>query len=731
MATRNKKSSNPLSLSVRPDGVAVVTIDVVGEAQNTLRGEFTPAFNDIQDQIAGADDVRAVVIISGKKGSFVAGADIEMLRAAKTKEEVTALSTEGQEAFARLAASPVPVVAAIDGACLGGGLELALACSARVATDERHTKLGLPEVMLGLLPGAGGTQRLPRLVGIASALDLMLTGKQLNGKRAKKLGLVNDVVPASILLETAAKLALKLADQKPRATPPAKRVANVFGSLTNATDLQRLALEENPIGRRVLFSQARKQLLSKSRGNYPAPEYIIDVVETGYEEGVAAGYAAEAKKFGELAMTNEATGLMSLFFGITGLKKDSGVDSEVAPRELSRIGVLGAGLMGAGIAFVTVDKANIDVRLKDRDDEGLTRGLSTVNDIYMKRVKRRRMSRTDATRAMNRITTTTDYSGFASSDIVIEAVFEDLGLKHRVLAEVEAATNANTIFASNTSSIPISRIAEGAKRPENVIGMHYFSPVDKMQLLEVIVTPQTSDEVTATVVKLGKDQGKHVIVVQDGVGFYTSRILAPYMNEAAFVISEGVPIDVVDEALMDWGYPVGPVTLLDEVGIDVAAKIGPIMVEAFGDRMAPPGAADALVADGRLGRKSKRGFYRYDVKAKKGKKLVDESVYELLGITPNKSMDGIEIAERCGLLMVNEAALCLQEGILRSPRDGDIGAVFGLGFPPFTGGPFRYVDQVGAAWVVKRLEELRAQYGDRFAPAENLVEMAKSGATFY
>lgn len=717
-----------ITLHVRADGVAVVTIDQPGEAQNTLRAESTGQFHALLDTIEADDAIRAVVVISGKEDSFVAGADIEMIRAVESAAEATQLSRDGQAAFARLEALRVPVVAAIHGACLGGGLELALACDARVASEEKATAFGLPEVMLGLVPGAGGTQRLPRLIGIAAALDLALTGKRLNARRAKKAGLIDEVVARAILLDVAVKRALGLAarsDKKPRSGRP-------FPSALTAAGAQEIALERNPLGRRVLFQQARKRLLAQSRGNYPAPERILEAMQEGYKRGIEAGYEAEARAFGELAMTRECEGLMSLFRGITALKKDSGVASDAAPRDVERVGVLGAGLMGAGVAYVTVQSADIDVRLKDRDDEGLARGLAAINSIYRKRVSRRRMRRTEAQRQMARITSTTDYSGFEGCDVVIEAVFEDLALKHRLLKDVEAVA-PDAIFASNTSSIPIAKIAAAAARPENVIGMHYFSPVEKMMLLEVIVTPDTSDEVTATAVALGKAQGKHVIVVGDGAGFYTSRILAPYINEAAWAISEGVPIEVVDEALMDWGFPVGPVTLLDEVGIDVASKIAPILEEAFGARMAAPGTAERLIADGRLGRKSGKGFYRYDKPAKKGaKKPVDESVYGLLEVTPSAAgVDREALAERIGLMMVNEAVRCLEEGILRSPRDGDIGAVFGLGFPPFTGGPFRYVDQVGASYVVDRLRAFEATHGERFAPAPMLVDMAGRSARFF
>jgi len=731
MGTRKKKpAGEPLRLEVRPDGVALVVIDVPGERQNTLNAQFNASFDNVMKQIETADDVRAIVICSGKPDSFVAGADITMLDSVYTREEATDLSRNGQAAFELLERSALPVVAAIQGACLGGGLELALACTARVAADDRKTKLGLPEVQLGLLPGAGGTQRLPRLVGIAAALDLMLTGRQLVATRARKLGLVDEVVPASIVVEAAAKRALALADGDERTRTARKQKG------LSAERLQSLALEANPLGRRVLFDQARKAALKKSMGNYPAVERIIDVVEAGYRDGIAAGYDAESTAFGQLVISDESRQLRSIFFAQTALKSSNGVDNpRIKARDVRNIGVLGAGLMGAGIAYVSVDKADFDVRIKDRDDEGLQRGLQSVHKLFQGRVRRRAMSSKDAATAMLRVTGTTDYSGFEAADIVIEAVFEDLALKHRIVREIEAVAGEDTIFGTNTSSIPIHRIAEASARPHNLIGLHYFSPVDKMPLLEIIVTDQTSDEVTATCVKLGQRQGKTVIVVRDGVGFYTSRILSPYMNEAAYVLGEGVAIDAIDQALMQWGFPVGPITLLDEVGIDVASKVGPIMVDAFGARMQAPGTTDQLVAEGRLGRKAGKGFYLYEKsskrKSKSKKKNVDPSVYKTLGIAPSTTMDPTALAERCGLLMVNEAVRCLEEGILRSPRDGDIGAIFGLGFPPFRGGPFRYVDAEGAGRVVAKLDRLADRHGIRFEAAAMLREMATSGEQFH
>lgn len=715
--------SDALKIEKREDGVFVIRMDLPGESVNTLQDRFAEDFAAAFDAVEKDPACKAVVFTSGKK-DFIVGADVKMLKKCGSAREAAELARNGQRAMNRVASFRVPVVAAIHGNALGGGLEVALACHGRVASDSKRTRLGLPECQLGLLPGAAGTQRLPRLVDIQTALDMLLTGKQVDAKKAKKIGLVDEVVPEAILVEVAAARALKLAEMGAGKKKSLK-------DLLKPEELQEWALTENPLGRKVVFDQARKALLKKTRGNYPAQEKILDVVKVGLEKGFEAGLEAEAEAFGELVVSPQAAQLMNIFFATTAMKKDSGVDDpSVEPRDVDVVGMLGAGLMGAGIAYVTADKAGIPVRLKDKDTAGVGRGLKYVRDVLDKKVKRKRMTKLQRDVVMNRVSGTTSYDGFRNVPVVIEAVFEDLGLKHRVLRDTEASGPEDVIFASNTSSIPITKIAEGSAHPETVIGMHYFSPVEKMPLLEIITTEKTADWVTATCVEIGKKQGKTVIVVNDGVGFYTSRILGPLMNEAAFILNEGVPVEDIDRALVDWGFPVGPITLLDEVGIDVAEKVGHIVQAEFGDRMKAPPGFEKLVADERYGRKNGRGFYVYG-EGKGKKKEVDESVYGVLGLTPNKKMAAEEIAQRCALAFVNEACLCFGEGILRSARDGDIGAIFGLGFPPFRGGPFRYVDAVGAKEIVRRLQRFRDRLGNRFAPAPVLLAMVESGQTFH
>jgi 3-hydroxyacyl-CoA dehydrogenase/enoyl-CoA hydratase/3-hydroxybutyryl-CoA epimerase len=730
---------------LRPDGVAVLTIDDTNEPLNTITTQFGEELLALVDRVESDAAVKAAVLISHKQDSFVVGANIDLLRSIKLAMDAERMATELSRGLVRLGAMSKPFVAAVHGAALGGGFELALACDAIVASDDRKTVLGLPEVQLGLIPAANGLLRIAERAGLQVALDLGLTGKSVRPARAKKLALVDEVCPSAVLLEAACArakdLAARPAPRSPRrpAAGLTQLVSHLASGLTRlkSKELTTAALEDNPFGRALLFKKARQTTRERTHGHYPATERIIDVLERFGGKGFASAAALEAKAFGELVVSETAHRLIEIFFATTALKKDGGVeDRTVKPRDVERVLVLGGGLMGGGIASITLD-AGIQVRLKEKDDAGLGRGMKHVRGVLDERLRRHRITTLQRDVAFARLTGTTDYSGLAHVDVVIEAVFEDLALKQSILREVEAHARPTCIFASNTSSIPIARIAEASRHPETVIGMHYFSPVQKMPLLEVIRSARTAPEVVATAVALGKKQGKTVIVVKDGAGFYTSRILAPYMNEAAHLLAEGVAIESIDRALIAWGWPVGPIQLLDEVGIDVAAHVGGVVHAAFGDRMLPPDALAALVHDDRQGRKNGRGFYRYDDDARRGgvahdgKRQVDASVYRAIGVEPKAKLPGEEIQMRCSLQLVNEALLAFGEGILRSPRDGDVGAIFGLGFPPFRGGPFRYVDTLGAAEVLRRVRGYEMRFGRRWTPAPLLVDMARTGGRFY
>ncbi|MEW6996827.1 fatty acid oxidation complex subunit alpha FadJ [Colwelliaceae bacterium BS250] len=710
--TANSSNSSTFVLERQDNGIARLKMDVIGETMNVLKAEFVDEISAVLAEINGDSSITGLVVYSGKDNSFVAGADISMLDKCETAEQAVEIASTGQMIFNKIEQLSIPVVAAIHGPCLGGGLELAMACHMRVCSDSNKTILGLPEVQLGLLPGSGGTQRLPKLVGLQKSLDMMLTGKQLRPKQALKAGLVNDVVPHTILLAIAEKMAL--AGKK---------------SSKRKVGFVEKALESNPMGRKVVFDQATKTVLAKTKGNYPAPLKIIDCIRTGFEKGTTKGLAIEAKHFGDLVKTPESKQLRNLFFATTEMKKEMGV-AGVKAEKINKVGVLGGGLMGGGIAYVSSNNAKTPVRIKDINHTGISNALKYSFDILNKKVKRRFMSKAAMQKQLNMVTGSTDYSGFNNVDMIIEAVFEDLTLKQLMVSDVEANCKEGIIFASNTSSLPIGQIAAKANKPENVIGLHYFSPVDKMPLAEIIAHETTSDQTISTTVAYAKRQGKTPIVVKDKAGFYVNRILAPYVNEAASILLSGEPIEKIDKAFVKFGFPVGPIKLLDEVGIDIGAKISPILEAELGERFKAPAAFNKLIDDNRKGRKTQKGFYQYKGKKANGK-TVDESVYTLLNVKPVSKLPENEITERCVFLMINEAVRCLDEGIIRNARDGDIGSIFGIGFPPFLGGPFRYLDSLGAEHVIERLTVFQGRYGDHFKPCEALLAMAENNKTCY
>lgn len=705
----------PATFTLREqDEIGIITMDVPGERMNTLRDSFVDEINHLLTDIKTKKHLTGLVLCSGKPDSFIAGADVNMLAACTSAKQAEDLSSAGQAIFNQLGELELPLIAAIHGPCLGGGLELAMACHARVCSDDAKTRLGLPEVQLGLIPGSGGTQRLPALVGLTKALDMMLTGKQLRAKQALKAGLVDDMVPASILLDTAIALARSGKTQR----QPKQNIKN-------------WALAANPLGRKLVFDKALSTVNAKTRGNYPAPQQLLAVIKVGLEQGIKQGLAAEARAFGKLVMTPESAALRQLFFATTEMKKETHWQG-AKPATLAHIGVLGGGLMGGGIAFVTATKAGLPVRIKDISHQGINHAMASAHGLLAAKVRKRHLRATEMQQQLGRITATLDYSGFARADMVIEAVFEDVDVKRSMVADIEAHCPAHTLFATNTSSLPIHQIAKGAARPEHILGLHYFSPVDKMPLAEIIPHAGTAPAAVASALKLARAQGKTPIVVTDSAGFYVNRILAPYLNEAARLLLEGEPIEVIDSALVDYGFPVGPMTLLDEVGIDVAAKISPILAQELGERFKAPDVFSKLLDDNRHGKKNQRGFYRYsDKNSRKKTKPVDDSLYALLNVKPQSQLPDQDLAERCVLLMLNEAAIALDEGVVTSARDGDVGAVFGIGFPPFAGGPFFYMHQLGIPAVIEKMQTYTRKYGERFTPCEPLLRLAEQGKSYY
>ncbi len=694
------------------DGIATLWLDNKKEKMNVVSPSVIDIFGQIFEQMENDNEVKAVIFISGKK-DFMAGADIKSF-AIEKKGDFRPIQKSGHDTLDKIENSKKLYISAVHGTAFGLGTELSLACHARIATNHPNTKFGLPEVKVGILPGGGGTQRLPRLVGIQKALDMMLTGKNIYAVPAKRMGLVDELTAPGKLHQAATMFAKRLLKS------PIKRKSK----LSFAEKL----LEGNPIGRSILFKQARKMALKQSQGNYPAIPAILDCVETGIKKGMKAGYEKELELFEMLLLTPESKALRSIFFASTDNKKNP-YGKEKAT-SLNTLGMIGAGFMGAGITEISVNKG-IDVLLKDIKPDGITATKKEIWKGLAKKMKRKSITKPQAEEIIGRVNGQLTYDNFDTADIVIEAVLERMDLKKRIIADIEKHCTDDVIIATNTSSLSVTEMASHSTKPEMVIGMHYFSPVPKMPLLEIVKTDKTADSVIASCYEFGLKQGKTCIVVKDSPGFYVNRILGPYMNESLLLLDEGVAIEAIDKAMKKKGFPVGPITLFDQVGLDIAAHVVDSSRKIVANRngFTISDSVIKMFEAGRLGRKNGNGFYKYDEKGKK--QAPDTSAYQFFKGKGGTTMDIETIQNRCLYLMFNEAVLCLDEGIIANPTDGDLGAVFGTGFLPFTGGPFRYMDQLGIANVVKTMNDLASKYGEKFKPANMLVDMVTKGNQFH
>ena len=708
------------NLEITSKKVAVLTFKNIALEMNVLSEEVLKELDGYLDDFKGNKEIKGLVIVSGRPDQFIVGASIEEISYFTSANQAANGATSMQSIFNKLDSLGVPTVAAIHGNCLGGGLEMSLACKWRVVTTDPKTQLALPEIQLGLIPGAGGTQRLPRLIGIQAALDMILTGRRLNGTKALKCGLADSLVPKDLLLSTAIEFATK------KRTSENKSPSRGFGQ-----DLTRWALEGNPIGRSTMYSAAKKNVDEKTKGHYPAAYKALTAVFEGFDKSLTEGLKIEASLFGELAMTQVSQSLIHLFHATTALKKNpyrKERDAKFGDRPVSKVGVIGAGFMGAGIATVCADK-NLKVLISDPSKESIAKGLKSARTFFGKKLDQKRIKSFEASAALARISPGLSTIGFENTDITIEAAPEVLAIKQKILTDLEKTAGENWIFATNTSALPLAEIASSAKDPARVVGMHFFSPVEKMPLLEIVKTKASAPWAVGRAFELGQAMGKTIIVVNDGPGFYTTRALAFFLAEAATLLLEGHSIDKIDRSLVDFGFPVGPLALIDEVGLDIGQHVLETIEKAFPDRLKQPAGFDSLLKSGRLGRKNGKGFYRYESGEKKGP---DESILELLPIQKNPTkLSSSEIVDRCLYVFINETARCLDEGILSSAFDGDIGAVFGLGFPAFWGGPLKAIDLLGIETVYSKLKDFEKQFGPRYAPASSIQSAFETKTLFF
>lgn len=699
------------SFEILESGAALVRLGAADERVVTLTVERITALRAILERFSAAPP-KGVIITGSSPEMFTAGADISIIAAVTDPAVGEELAREGQRVFDLIERLPCPTVAAISGPCVGGGCELVLACSVRLCTDTKATTIGLPEVKLGILPGFGGTQRLPRLIGLPRALDIILAGKTLKAQQALRYGLVNEVVSVQTLLSRAEAIALGNSEpHRPK------------------LDLKTRFLTFTAPGRALVRRQAAATVRKESKGFYPAPPAALEAALYGLSQGMPAGLDFEARELGRLVVTPESKSLVNLFF-LTEQAKSLGKAGRKAVESIHAV-VVGAGAMGAGIAG-TLARNDCTVILKDTSDASLKHGLDHIRTGL---AKSRSLTEQERSFIMNRIEATTrDSANSAAAQFAIEAIFEDLALKKKVLGELAKVVAPDAILATNTSSLSVSEIASAVPSPERLVGMHFFNPVEKMPLVEIIRGQQTSDKTILVVAALATKLGKFPIIVNDVPGFLVNRILSPYLNEAAYLVADGYAVEDIDRAATTFGMPMGPIRLLDEIGLDVASHVADIMCAGYGQRMAGPAYAKTLVAAGRKGKKSGAGFYDFQ----ENTASVCPELRKILSVEKpiQRAADPGPILDRLMLSLLNEAVRCLDEGVAGAPGPDaanqiDLGSVMGFGFPPFRGGLLYYADSLGAQQIALKLSELANRFGDRFAPAPGIVSRAQSGKGFH
>lgn len=708
-------SAAALRLDFVQPGIARITYDQPGSRANTLNQGVQTEFENILTELEKTPNLQGLIFCSGKPGMFIAGADLKELAAlTPSAGDARDLTLRGLAFIGRFEKLPCPTVALIDGGCMGGGTELGLAMDYRLAGSHPKCEIGLPETKIGIIPGWGGTQRMPRLIGPSLAAEMICSGEPVKAARAREIGLVWDAVPSEKMLDEALRL---LAWS--RESGDWKKI--------RTKKQQPVGLSEDQ--HQFTFGVARAQVLAKTKGQFPAPLAALDAIAKGCNLALEEGLKVETACFLPLVGSTISRNLIAIFFMNQRLAKDPGVtDASVQPKPVERVGVIGAGIMGSGIVGAHLRKG-IATTMIDVTPQALQKGVGSITKVMQSRIDIGRATSADLVSVLGLLNTTERYSQLGDRDVVIEAVVENEEVKTKLYLELQDILPADAILASNTSTISITRMASAVKKPENFAGMHFFNPVDRMQLVEVIRGEKTSDQTVVTLVALAKKVGKTPIVVKDCPGFLVNRILFPYLNEAMVLLEEGADPRLLDKAASDFGMPMGPITLSDMVGLDTALYAGMVVNRAFADRAKDTKILATLVAAGRLGQKTGAGFYSYA----RGSRGADDPAFAAIldtCRTGKRSIAADEIRDRLFLPMLIEASLVLSEGIVRDPADVDMGLILGIGFPPQHGGLLRWADTQGMSKILERLAKYES-LGKRFQLTEQMRKLAATSKGFF
>jgi 3-hydroxyacyl-CoA dehydrogenase/enoyl-CoA hydratase/3-hydroxybutyryl-CoA epimerase len=701
-------------------GILKIIFDLPESKVNIFNADTIQELDRLIEELKVESAIKAAYLVSGKENNFLAGADVAEIMKINTSEDGYVKSRLGQTLFERWRQLPFPTLAIVDGSCVGGGTEWMLAFTYRMSSDRPETQIGLPEVKLGIIPGWGGTVRLPHLIGVRNALKLILSGHTVSGKRAYQMGITDDFVPHKMIDAAAVAFLKKILEDGD------KNIRNRRKKNPSRRDF----LETTRLGRNLVFKRARKKVLEKTGGNYPAPFAAIQSVIFACDNNLEDALMFEARKFAVLAASAISKNLVRIYFLTEEVKKHNGVKNpEIQPEKIDKIGILGAGTAGSGIAYLSIMNRH-PVRLKDMGYEPLSKAMAYVRNLLDKQVKKDRLTERQTEHIMDRLSPTVEYTGFALTDLIVESIAEDRILKSETIEQIDRCTPNNTIFALNTATFSISELSNHCRQPDRVAGFHLFPPFHKTGLVEIVRGKQTSDQTIATLFALARQWNKYPVVVADTPGFLRNRLLIVYLAEAVTMLQEGASVQLIDKSMQRFGMFRGPFGVMDELGIDVAINMAKALKKHLGKRLPSIALLEEMVKAERLGQKNKRGFYRpASEETKPGK--VDKRIYKELNLKLKRGFESLEIQDRLVYLMVNEAVFCLEEGIISHPGEIEGAAVFGMGFPAFRGGLLRYADEVGITKIMGRLWYFSEMIGERYTAAPLLTKISESEQKIY